>query len=48
MSESNEQDPTEHDQDAEPASAPSGASAESNPAEEQDPDAGPASAPAGD
>ena len=45
MTESHEQDATEHDQDAEPASAPSGAAAESNPAEAQDPDAGPASAP---
>lgn len=48
MSES-PQDPNDrtdaHDQDAEPASAPSGAAAEDNPAEEQDPDAGPASAP---
>jgi hypothetical protein len=45
MSEPQDQRDDAHDQDAEPGSAPSGAAAQTNTAEEQDPDAGPASAP---
>lgn len=41
-----EHSPEEHDQDAEPASQPSGAAVEENAGEEQDQDAGPASRPA--
>ena len=45
MSEKSTGPDEEPDQDAEPASKPTGAAAEGEPAEQDDPDAGPASEP---